>query len=219
MAASPADGPAVWPRESVPWEPVITRPDPVTAEEWEAWLDCEPAEWTDPDAYPDEEDYLPPGELDLTEAELAEIAAATALAAPVTADDADPAGVARVLAAQAAAASARRRGPGQPGSARLLARESSSAAAAFGTGQCLDVLPACPDLAGACRPRGRPGRRIPGRLDDELIGVLCAVGLARIDAAARQAGPWPRNCPPPRRPGNPVVRPTGRDWLGGFRRR
>jgi hypothetical protein len=29
MAASPADEPA-------PWEPVITRPDPMTAEEWEA---------------------------------------------------------------------------------------------------------------------------------------------------------------------------------------
>ena len=164
MAASPADGPAVWPRESVPWEPVITRPDPMTAEEWEAWLDCEPAEGTDPDAYPDEEEYLSPGALDLTEAELAEIAEATALAAPVTADDADPAGVARVLAAQAAAASARRRGPGQPGSARLLARESSSAAAAFGTGQCLDVMPACPDLAVLADRAAGPGRLLRGRL-------------------------------------------------------
>ena len=170
----------------VPWEPVITRPDPVTAEEWEAWLDCEPAEWTDPDAYPDEEDYLPPGELDLTEAELAEIAAATALAAPVTADDADPAGVARVLAAQAAAASARRRGPGQPGSARLLARESSSAAAAFGTGQCLDVLPACPDLAVLADRAVGPDDAYQGVSDDELIGVLCAWDRLESHAAARK---------------------------------
>ena len=42
------------------WEPVITRPDPMTAEEWEAWLDFVPAEDTDPDEYPDEEDFLPP---------------------------------------------------------------------------------------------------------------------------------------------------------------
>ena len=26
------------------WEPVITRPDPMTAEEWQAWLDFDPAE-------------------------------------------------------------------------------------------------------------------------------------------------------------------------------
>ena len=76
------------------WEPVITRPDPMTAEEWQAWLDCEPGEDADPEACPDEEDYLSPDEVDLTEAGLAEIAEAAALAAPVTADEADPAGVA-----------------------------------------------------------------------------------------------------------------------------
>ena len=103
----------------VPWEPVITRPDPVPAEEWRAWLDFDPAEYTDPEAYPDEEDYLSPGELDLTEAELAEIAEAAELAAPVTADDADLAGVARVLAAQAAAAPVARPRPARTRRGRL----------------------------------------------------------------------------------------------------
>jgi hypothetical protein len=86
MAASPADEPA-------PWESVITRPDPMTAEERAAWLECELDEGPDPDEVQYEDDFWYPG-TDLTEAELA-----------------DPAGVARVLAG-----------------------ESSSAAAGFGTG-------------------------------------------------------------------------------------
>jgi hypothetical protein len=158
------------PKESVPadpgrdesrpdWEPVITRPDPMSAEEWQALADFDPAEDTDPETYQDEEDFLCP-DADLTEAELAEIAEATALAAPVTAGDLDPAGVARVLAAQAAAASARRRGPGQPGSARLRPGESSSPAGAFGTGMCLDVMPACPRPGRPRRPRRRGRRRV-----------------------------------------------------------
>ena len=68
------------------WEPVITRPDPMSAEEWQAWIECEPAEDADPEAYPDEEDYLSP-DAELTEAELAGIAEATWLAAPVAADE------------------------------------------------------------------------------------------------------------------------------------
>ncbi len=130
----PARRPDV-PGEMVAWEPVVTCPDPMTAGEWQAQLEREAAEWSDPEEYPDEEDYLDPGALDLTGAELAEIAAAARLAALVAGQahgtegaapgadpaGADPAGVADVLAAQAAAASARRRGPGQPGSARRRA--------------------------------------------------------------------------------------------------
>ena len=102
--------PAPEPPEASEWEPVITRLDPMTAGEWRAELECEPAEWTDPEEYPDEEDYLDPGALDLTDAELAEIAAATRCSARAAgqaagaqaagaqaagaADDADPAGVA-----------------------------------------------------------------------------------------------------------------------------
>ena len=67
MAASPADEPA-------PWEPVITRPDPMTAEEWEVLLEHDLAEDLDPEELQYEDDFLNP-DADLTEAELAEIAA------------------------------------------------------------------------------------------------------------------------------------------------
>ena len=103
----------------------MTRPDPMSAEEWQVQLECEPAEGSDPEECPDEEDYLDPGALDFTDAELAEIAGAVqgatlaagqaygtggaaagaAGAAGVTAG-ADPAGVADALMAQAAAAPA-----------------------------------------------------------------------------------------------------------------
>src|SRR5581483_7218222 len=102
MAASQAGEPA-------PRKPVITRPDPMTAEEWHAWLD-ELEDGPDPDEVQDEDDFWYP---EADQAELAEVAGA------------DPTGVAAVLAAQVAAASARRRGPGQPGSARRPAGEST----------------------------------------------------------------------------------------------
>jgi hypothetical protein len=165
----------------------------MTAEEWRAELECEPAQWCDPEEYPDEGDYLDADALDLTEAELAEIAAATRFtarasgqAAGAAADDADPAGVADVLAAQAAAASARRRGPGQPGSAGLRAGESSSRAAAFGTGQCLDVMPASPDLALLADRAAGPDDSYAGASDDELIGGLCAWDRTESHAHARK---------------------------------
>ena len=94
--------------------------------------------------------------------------------------------MARVLAAQAAAASARRRGPGQPGSARLLARESASAAAAFGTGLCLDVMPACPDLALLADRAAGGDDSYRGASDDELAGVLCAWDRLESYMAARK---------------------------------
>ena len=184
MAASPADEPA-------PWEPVITRPDPMTAEEWEILLEHDLAEDLDPGELAWEDDFLNP-DADLTEAELAEIAAAMqeraadAAAVAGEAAGADPAGIAQVLAAQAAAASARRRGPGQPGSARPLAGESSSAAAAFGTGQLLDVMPACPDLAVLAHRAAGDGDSYAGVSDDELTGVLCAWDRLEAHMAARK---------------------------------
>ena len=172
------------------WEPVITRPDPMTAEEREACLERDLAEDLDPEELQCEDDFLNP-DADLTEAELAEIAAAMRERAAVApgaragAAGADPAGIAAVLAALAAAASAHRRGPGQPGSARPLARESSSAAAAFGTGQMLDVMPACPDLA-VLADRAAGGDSYAGASDDELIGVLCAWDRLEAHMAARK---------------------------------
>src|SRR5689334_25390334 len=127
--------------------------------------------------------------MDLTEAELAEIAAAMqerAADSPGASAGADPAAVARTLAAQAAAASARRRGSGQPGSARPLAGESSSAAAAFGTGMMLDVMPACPDLAVLADRAAGDSDSYAGASDDELIGVLCAWDRLEAHMAARK---------------------------------
>jgi hypothetical protein len=199
MAASPADEPA-------PWEPVITRPDPMTAEERAAWLERDLAEDLDPDELQWEDDFLDP-DADLTEAELAELAeiaeamearVAAAPGAPGVTDvtaargatagaaGADPAGISRVLAAQAAAASARRRGPGQPGSARPLAGESSSAAAGFGTGMMLDVMPACADLAVLADRAAGDDDSFPGASDDELTGVLCAWDRLEAHMAARK---------------------------------
>src|SRR5204863_6206344 len=57
------------------WEPVITRPDPMTAEEWEACLEHDLAEDVDPGELQCEDDFWCP-DADLTEAELAEIAEA-----------------------------------------------------------------------------------------------------------------------------------------------
>ena len=125
------------------WEPVITRPDPMTEEERQAWLDAldEPF---DPEEYPDPDGPPPPGEDELTAAELAEIGEAVEGEARAAAAAAR-AGTAGALAAIAALGG--RRGPGQPGSAQVFPGESASRAAAFGSGLALDVMPGCPDLA------------------------------------------------------------------------
>src|SRR5690349_3534030 len=73
------------------WEPVITRPDPMTAEEWEACLERDLAEDLDPDELQWEDDFLN-ADADLTEAELVQIAEAMQAGAT----GADPAGVAAV---------------------------------------------------------------------------------------------------------------------------
>ncbi len=61
------------------WEPVITRPDPMTEEEREAWLDALAGEDEpfDPEEYPDPEGPPPPGEDELTAEEIAGIREAT----------------------------------------------------------------------------------------------------------------------------------------------
>ena len=60
------------------WEPVITRPDPMSAEELEAWLDhlAGEDEALDPEEYPDPDGPPPPGEDELTAAEAADVAEA-----------------------------------------------------------------------------------------------------------------------------------------------
>ena len=122
--------------------------DPMTAAEREAWLDrlCEQDDdpFDDPQEYWDPESCAPPpGEDELTAAELAGIREAAA-------DE--------MLALDAA--STGRRGPGQAGSARVFPGESASRAAGFGTGMAWDVMPGCAQLARGRRCRG--GRRRPG---------------------------------------------------------
>lgn len=163
-------------------------PDPVSAQEREAWLDylvaaddpCEPEEWPDP------QDCSPlPGEDALTAAELAEVreaaAAQAAAEAGTAAEMARLGGSLGMIAAMAV-----RRGPGQPGSARVPAGESCSRAAAFGTGMALDVMPACPGLALAADAAAGPGDSYEGVSDAELAGVLCAWERLEAHMAARK---------------------------------
>ena len=156
------------PPKSVPaapdWDddPAWTRPDPMTPEDREAWLDwvCEHDE---PPGEEDDEDFAP-----LTPEELAEIREATA-------DE--------LLAVEAA--SAGRRGPGQPGSARVFPGQSSSPAAAFGPGMALDVLPGCAQLAVAA-DAAAAADSFAGVSEGELVGVLCAWDRVEAHAAARK---------------------------------
>jgi len=59
-AAEP-EGPAVY--EPVPWEPVVTRPDWMTGEDWQAYLDAAVGD----DEPSDEEEDPPPEDYDLAE--------------------------------------------------------------------------------------------------------------------------------------------------------
>src|SRR5271167_498130 len=166
------------------WEPVITRPDPMTEEEREAWLDA-PAEDEpfDPEEYPDPEGPPPPGEDELTAGEIAGIGEAAEAEARAAVDGARL-GATGALAVIAALAG--RRGPGQPGSARRFPRESSSRAAAFGSGLALDVMPGRPDLAMLADAAAGDDDRYEGASDDELIGVLSAWDRVEAHACARK---------------------------------
>ena len=164
------------------WEPTVTRPDPMTEEEREAWLD-DLAEPFDPEEYPDPAGPPPPGEDELTPGEVAEIREVTEAEARAAANGAR-AGTTGALAVIAALAG--RRGPGQPGSARRLPGESGSRAAAFGAGLVLDVMPGCPDLAMLADAAAGRDDTYDGASDDELIGVLCAWDRLEAHMAARK---------------------------------
>src|SRR5690242_4515075 len=151
--------------------------DPMSAAEREAWLDrlcqadddpCDgPQEYWDPESC-----APPPGQDELTEQELAGIAAAAA-------DE--------MLALDAA--STGRRGPGQAGSARTFPGVSDSRAAGFGTGMAWDVMPGCAQLAvaaDAATGGGGPGDCFGGVADHELAGLVCAWDRVEAHAAARK---------------------------------
>src|SRR5579862_4028113 len=56
------------------WEPVITCPDPMSAEEWQALSDRDAVDGFDPGRFQDEDEFRGPGE-DLAEADLAALEA------------------------------------------------------------------------------------------------------------------------------------------------
>jgi Domain of unknown function (DUF222) len=166
---APADpgrgGDAAWPGR-----------DPMTAEEREAWLDWLCGQDDDPRDGPQE--YWdpecgapPPGQDELTAAELAEVGEAAA-------DE--------MLALEAA--SSGRRGPGMAGSGRVFPGGSGSRAGGFGAGMAWDVMPGCAQLAvaaDAAEGEG-PAGRFGGVADQELVGLVCAWDRVEAHAAARK---------------------------------
>jgi hypothetical protein len=135
------------------WEPVITRPDPVSLEEWLSWD-------VDEDEPPDfgEDDLDPEGSGLPWDEDLAAIVAETDQIAADRAADAEF--LARAETAELAGAmladDARRRGPrgpGLPGSAERIPGVSSGPAGGFGAGECLDTAPGSAFLHGSSRRR------------------------------------------------------------------
>ena len=160
MASSSAQEPSEWDED-----PAWSRPDPMTAEEREAWLDhlAEADEPPDLEEEEDPEDYAP-----LTAEELAEVREGAAAGPAVW------------------AGLAGRRGPGQPGSARVYPGESCSPAASFGSGMALDVMPVCPGLALSADAAAGDDDSYTGVSDDELLGVLAAWDRLEAHMAARK---------------------------------
>jgi hypothetical protein len=163
------------------WEPVITRPDPLSLEEWLAWDgdEDEPPDFDEDDLDP-EGSTLPWDEgLAAIVAETDRIAAERAadaayLACPQTAE----------LAGAMLADEARKRGPrgpGLPGSAERIPRVSSGPAAGFAAGECLDTAPGSAALHGFIEKAVDSGR-LAEASDDEIIGLITAAD--RTEAAA-----------------------------------
>ena len=180
-APEPSGSPAEY--ESVPWEPVVTRPDWMTEEEQQALLDAvtdDDAPWWLEEGDHDPGDDPPPEDYDL-----AEIAAECRQAAE---DQARAAANAARLGSAAALGviGAARRGPGQPGSARRVPGEYPSRAAQFATGMLMDVMPGRPELAVLADEAAGPQDRFDGASDDEVLGVLCAWDRVEAHAAARK---------------------------------
>ncbi|HEU5387041.1 MAG TPA: DUF222 domain-containing protein [Streptosporangiaceae bacterium] len=163
------------------WEPVITRPDPVSLEEWLSWD-------VDEDEPPDfdEDDLDPEGSALPWDEDLAAIVAETDLIAAERA--ADAAFLARAEAAELAGAmladEARKRGPrgpGLPGSAERIPGVSSGPAGGFGAGECLDVAAGSAVLHGFAEKAVDSGR-LAEASDDEVIGLIGAAD--RVEASA-----------------------------------
>jgi hypothetical protein len=164
---------------------VITRPDPVSLEEWLSW-DVDEDEDEPPDF--DEDDLDPEGsglpwDEDLaaivaeTDQVMAERAAdAACLACPGTAE----------LAGAVLADEARKRGPRGPGllgSAERVPGVSSGPAGGFGSGECLDTAAGSAALHGFIEKAVRSGR-LAEASDDEIVGLICAADRAEASACS-----------------------------------
>src|SRR5690349_21710539 len=163
------------------WEPVITRPDPVSLEEWLSWD-------VDEDEPPDfdEDDLDPEGSGLPWDEDLAAIVAETDRIAAERA--ADAAFLARPETAELAGAlladEARRRGPrgpGLPGSAERLPGVSSGPAGGFGAAECLHVAAGSAALHGFIEKAVHSGR-LGEASDDEVVGLICAADRAEASA-------------------------------------
>ena len=169
----------------VPQDP--GRDEDPSGPEWPEWMDepgylaaqCEDdpgdgdrAEYEDPD-------NAPPRGMDDAQlaALIAEARAFTAGQAEAEAEMAR-AGQAGVRAALGSVA-AGRRGPGMPGSAHTFPGEYTSRASGFASGKPLDVAPGGPVLAEFADEAAGEGDRYRGASDDELVGVICALGPGR----------------------------------------
>jgi len=173
----PAPGPA--------WDPVITRPDPMSEQEWQAWLDASAGEdepWWLLETDPDPEDDPPPpdSEIDRLLAECRQITEDRSRAEAAAARLGTAAGLG------ALPPSTSRRGPGQPGSEEAFPGEHPSRAAQFAAGQLFDVMPGGPELAASADEAAGPDDRFDGATDEELLGVLCAWDRVEAHAAARK---------------------------------
>jgi len=162
--------------------PVITRPDPLSLEEWLA-ADVDEAE--PPDF--DEDDLDPEGSGLPWDEDLAAIVAETDRAAAERAADAEY--LARPETAELAgtmlADEARRRGPrgpGLPGSAERVPGVSSGPAGGFGAGECLDTAPGSAGLHGFAEKAVGSGARLGEASDDEVIGLITAADRAEASA-------------------------------------
>jgi uncharacterized protein DUF222 len=168
---------------------VVTRADPMTAEEWEACLEHDLAEDLDPGDVQWEDEFLD-SDANLTEAELAEIAGAMtarAAVAPGTAGaaaGADPAGVAAVLAESRRRAGdlitiADRLDAKLPGTKAALRDGTITLAKAQIIVNATAVLTAAEARAAEQLVLGRAGRLTPGSLREAIAQAVIEVAPAR----------------------------------------
>src|SRR5690348_11148167 len=163
------------------WVPVITRPDPVSLEEWLAW---DPEEDEPPGLC--EDDLDPEGSALPWDEDLAAIVAGTDQVAAERAADAAYLGRPETaeLAGALLADEARKRGPrgpGLPGSAERVPGVSSGPAGGFGAAECLDVAAGSAALHGFIEKAVHSGR-LAEASDDEIVGLITAAD--RVEASA-----------------------------------